>query len=222
MEVVVHQAVRQAAPIEPTDGAFQLAEELEPVGVAAVERTAIPGAGCHVIVTVRDEEPEWTRHAMVRTTAGVLAPGAGLQDLTPCFGAGRPSHLGRSSDWGPDPMGRQWAPADLLSTMRTLRMHLLGLDVADVQGRTLGQVVDTYPFDGGGELEMIVLRLRRFGERRMLPVSELRLDNGRIVVPFSQHQVEDAPGLSTGRHADEDPWRAKTYWYYEEYAVARA
>jgi hypothetical protein len=119
-------------------------------------------------------------------------------------------------------MGRQWAAADQLDTMRTLRMHLLGLEVADVNGRTLGQVVDTYPFDGGGELEMVVLRLRRFGERRMLPASELRLDDGRLIVPFSQHQVEDSPGLSTGRHADEDPWRAKTYWYYEDYAVARA
>ncbi len=101
-------------------------------------------------------------------------------------------------------------------------MHLLGLDVADVTGRSLGQVVDTYPLDGGGELEMIVLRLRRFGERRMLPVSELRIEDGRIVVPFSRHQIEDSPGVSTGRHVDEDPWRSKTYWYYEDQAVSPA
>jgi hypothetical protein len=106
--------------------------------------------------------------------------------------------------------------------MRTLRMHLLGLDVADSSGSALGSVVDTYPFDGGGELEMIVLRLRRFGERRMLPVSELRLHEGRLVAPFSRRQIEDSPALSTGRHADEDPWRAKTYWYYEEPEVAGA
>jgi hypothetical protein len=108
--------------------------------------------------------------------------------------------------------------------MRTLRMHLLGLDVTDVHGKSLGQIVDTYPFDGGGELEMIVLRLRRFGERRMLPVSEVRWTDGsrKVTVPFTRHQVEDSPGMSTGRHADEDPWRSKTYWYYEEYAVARA
>ena len=124
--------------------------------------------------------------------------------------------LGSGPD-GPTMGGRRSS-----STMRTLRMHLLGLEVADVNGRTLGQVVDTYPFDGGGELEMVVLRLRRFGERRMLPVSELRMDDGRLVVPFTRHQVEDSPGLSTGRHADEDPWRAKTYWYYEDHAVARA
>jgi hypothetical protein len=99
-------------------------------------------------------------------------------------------------------------------------MHILGLEVADVTGTVLGSVVDTYPFDGGGELEMIVLRLRRFGERRMLPVSELRLHEGRLYAPFSRHQIEDSPGLSTGRHADEDPWRAKTYWFYEEPEVA--
>ncbi len=99
-------------------------------------------------------------------------------------------------------------------------MHLLGVEVADVTGATLGQVVDTYPFDGGGELEMVVLRLRRFGERRMLPVSELRLERGRLVAPFTRIQIEDSPALSTGRHADEDPWRSKTYWYYEEPFIA--
>ena len=74
-------------------------------------------------------------------------------------------------------------------------MHLLGLEVADVNGGVLGQVVDTYPFDGGGELEMIVLRLRRFGERRMLPVSELRLDERPAASRRSRGiQIEDSPG----------------------------
>ena len=101
-------------------------------------------------------------------------------------------------------------------------MHLLGLEVADASGAALGHVVDTYPFDGGGEIEMVVVRLRRFGERRMLPVSELRLEGGRIVTPFTRLQIEDSPGLSTGRHADDDPWRAKTYWYYEDGVTAGA
>jgi hypothetical protein len=101
-------------------------------------------------------------------------------------------------------------------------MYFLGLEVADFTGTSVGHVVDTYPFDGGGELEMVVLRLRRFGERRMLPVSELRLQRGRLVAPFTRMQIEDSPGLSTGRHADEDPWRAKTYWFYEDPATVRA
>ena len=105
--------------------------------------------------------------------------------------------------------------------MRTLRTHLLGLEVADVSGSVLGSVVDTYPFDGGGELEMVVLRLRRFGERRMLPIAQLRRQDGRLVAPFTRHQIEDSPALSSGRHADEDPWRAKAYWFYEEPEVAQ-
>src|SRR5215217_497448 len=112
-------------------------------------------------------------------------------------------------------MGRRWRLADSPSTMRTLRMHLLGLDVTDANGTTLGHVVDTYPFDGGGELEMIVVRLRRFGERRMLPVSELRLDGGRLVAPFTRRQIEDSPILD-GRRVDDDPWRSKSYWFWED------
>src|SRR4051812_19991186 len=100
--------------------------------------------------------------------------------------------------------------------MRFLRIAYLGRDVADVSGNVLGRVVDTYPFDGGGELDMVVVRLRRFGERRMLPVSDLRLENGRLISPFSRFQIEDSPDLGEGRHAGDDPWRAKTYWYYEE------
>jgi hypothetical protein len=100
--------------------------------------------------------------------------------------------------------------------MRTLRTHVLGLEVAAADGDVLGHVVDTYPFDGGGELEMIVLRLRRFGERRMMPISHLILQNGQLVAPFTRIQIEDSPSLSSGRHADEDPWRSKTYWFYED------
>ncbi len=101
-------------------------------------------------------------------------------------------------------------------------MHLLGLEVADAEGGVLGHVVDTYPFDGGGELEMVVLRLRRFGERRMLPISQLVLHQGRLVAPFTRIQIEDSPSLSSGRHADEDPWRSKTYWYYEDPVIVNS
>ena len=100
--------------------------------------------------------------------------------------------------------------------MRTLRMNYLGLELTDAQGTVVGQVVDTYPYDGGGELDMVIVRLRRFGERRMLPVAELRFIWGRLVAPFSRLQIEDAPEMSEGANVAEDPWRAKTYWHYED------
>ena len=103
--------------------------------------------------------------------------------------------------------------------MRNSRMSLLGLEIADVGGNPVGHVVDTYPYDGGGELELVVVRLRRFGERRMLPSSELRLVGGCLVAPFTRMQIEDSPGPSCGRHAAEDPYRAKDYWRCEEPAL---
>jgi hypothetical protein len=107
----------------------------------------------------------------------------------------------------------------LKSIVRGLYMHLFGLEVADASGAALGQVVDTYPLDGGGDPEMIVLRLRRFGEWRMLPVTHLRVDGGRLVAPFSRMQIEDSPAPSRRRHEDEDPCRARAYWRHEEPVV---
>ena len=115
------------------------------------------------------------------------------------------------------------ASADLLDTMRTLRMHLLGIEVADATG-TLARV---------GRRHLSLRRWRRARDGRA-PDAALRRaphapdvascgsTKGACVAPFSRHQIEDSPALSTGRHADEDPWRAKTYWYYEEPAVAVA
>jgi hypothetical protein len=105
--------------------------------------------------------------------------------------------------------------------MRSLRLNLLGMEIADAEGATLGHVVDTYPFDGGGELELVILRMRRFGERRMIPIGDLRFELGRLVAPYDRRQVEDSPALSTNRHAEDDPYRAKAYWRFEEPAEHR-
>jgi len=102
--------------------------------------------------------------------------------------------------------------------MRSLRLNLLGMKVRDAEGGVLGRVVDTYPFDGGGELELVVMRLWRFGERRMLPIETLRFEWGELVAPYTRMQVEDSPALSTNRHAEDDPYRAKAYWRFEETA----
>ena len=86
-------------------------------------------------------------------------------------------------------------------------------------GLPLGSVVDTYPFDGG-EVELAVVRLEgAFGGRRMIPVEELTDGGYALRTPFARWQVEDSPELSTGRHAVEDPERAKSFWRFEEPAT---
>ncbi len=106
---------------------------------------------------------------------------------------------------------------------RWTRWGLLGQEVRDGAGDTVGRVIDTYPFDGG-EVELVVLRLDgRFGGRRMLPIEEVHPDIAGLWTPFAGWQIEDSPELTYGRHQVEDPERAKSYWRFEEPAVlARA
>jgi hypothetical protein len=100
--------------------------------------------------------------------------------------------------------------------MRWTRWSLVGHNVCDGNGNTVGRVVDTFPFDGG-EVEMIVVKLSgAFGERRMLSVQDLWYDGFDVRTPFARWQIEDSPQLSYGRHASEDPDRAKSYWRFEE------
>jgi hypothetical protein len=103
--------------------------------------------------------------------------------------------------------------------MRWTRWGLLGQDVYDMDGTPVGRVVDTYPFDGG-PVEMAVVRLASaFGARRLLALDTAWQDGYGLRTPFSAWQVEDSPPLSDGRHAAEDPERARSYWRYEEPAV---
>ena len=106
--------------------------------------------------------------------------------------------------------------------MRTLirnrwtRWNLLGREVVDGAGLPLGPVVDTFPFDGG-EVELAVVRLAgAFATRHMIPVEELEEAGLALRTPFARWQVEDSPQLSGGRHAAEDPDRAKGYWRFAE------
>jgi PRC-barrel domain protein len=100
--------------------------------------------------------------------------------------------------------------------MRVSRRNLLGLRVQDWDGEEVGRVVDTWPDDGGWEMVLVVVRLQRFGERRMLPVDSMLVWGGILRVPYTRRQIEDAPEASLGVHRAEDPWRAMAYWRFEE------
>jgi PRC-barrel domain protein len=99
---------------------------------------------------------------------------------------------------------------------RVSRRNLLGLRVQDCNGQDIGQVVDTWPEDGGWELDMVVVRLARFGERRMLPAESVTLWGHVLVAPYTRMQVEDAPVTGEGVHRADDPYRAMAYWRWEE------
>jgi hypothetical protein len=105
----------------------------------------------------------------------------------------------------------------MMSTMRDVsRRSLLGLDVHDCHGQEIGRVVDTWPNDGGFELELVVIRLPRFGERRMLPADRVVALGHLLHTPFSRAQIDDAPAVDGGRHGADDPYKAKAYWMFED------
>src|SRR5919206_4212672 len=95
---------------------------------------------------------------------------------------------------------------------RVSRRNLLGMRVEDCKGEEIGQVVDTWPEDGGWELEMVVVRLSRFGERRMLPADAVTAWGHVLIAPYTRMQVEDAPVTGEGVHRADDPYRAMAYW----------
>jgi len=96
------------------------------------------------------------------------------------------------------------------------RVTLLGLQVHDCHGEEVGRVVDTWPNDGGWELEMVVVRLSRFGERRMLPIESLTAWGQTLYSVHTKMQIEDAPVSGEGVHRADDPYRALAYWRWEE------
>jgi hypothetical protein len=99
---------------------------------------------------------------------------------------------------------------------RVTRRNLLGLRVQDCSGEEIGQVVDTWPEDGGWEVEMVVVRLSRFGERRMLPADVVTVCGHVLAAPYTRRQIEDAPLTGEGVHRADDPYRAMAYWRWEE------
>ena len=93
---------------------------------------------------------------------------------------------------------------------------MLGHEVLDGAGVMVGTVVDTYPFDGG-EVELVVVRLNgAFGGKRMLAIDDLWADGWGLRTPYSAWQVEDSPALRSGRDASDAPYRARSYWRFEE------
>jgi hypothetical protein len=97
------------------------------------------------------------------------------------------------------------------------RSALLGLMVTDCQGEEMGRVIDTWPFDGGGEPELAVVRMGRLGGRRMVPVDSLWYFAGELRLPYRRFQVEDSPAVGEDWHTlVDDPHCAVSYWRWEE------
>ncbi len=97
--------------------------------------------------------------------------------------------------------------------MRLICRHeVVGLEVQDREGAFVGTVQDTYPLDGGGEVQLLLVRPgRRFGRERYVPTDGLRLEDGKVHLPVRRTDVEDCPPADDRRWADPADV-ARGYW----------
>ncbi len=92
-----------------------------------------------------------------------------------------------------------------------IKGSLLGLTVLDLTGSAAGQVVDTHPCDGSSP-EFAVVRLGRFGQKVLVAVdAAVRLEHG-LQVPYTRHEIEDAPSTESARYLHERVSIARAYW----------
>ena len=99
----------------------------------------------------------------------------------------------------------------MLKTLR--RADLVGITVVDRNGAALGKVRDTFPQDGGGVPDMVLVDVGKFmPRRRWLPVQQSWLVSDELNVPFARWQVEDGPSAEDNRWGDPAAV-ARAYWF---------
>jgi sporulation protein YlmC with PRC-barrel domain len=87
---------------------------------------------------------------------------------------------------------------------RFFRRDFVGRELIDRDGHLVGKVADTWPTDGGGEPEMLLIKMGQFSLRRYVPIQgvELSDDDRQIRIPWSRLEVDDAPDAEDIRWGD--------------------
>ena len=89
---------------------------------------------------------------------------------------------------------------------------MAGHDVVDREGTFIGTVADTFPLDGGGEIELLLVNVgRRFPRRRYLPAGDIHVKDGVVRMPMLRAEIEDCPCAEDRRWGDPADL-ARGYW----------
>jgi len=77
------------------------------------------------------------------------------------------------------------------------------MQVVDANGAYVGIAADTWPLDGGGEAELVLVKVgRRFARLRYLPLKRARFDRDVLRLDATLHEIEDAPSAEDCRWGD--------------------
>ncbi len=90
--------------------------------------------------------------------------------------------------------------------------ELRGMQVLDRDGKAIGTVADTWPDDGGGEPELLLVHLGgRFKRPRFVPLAGARCEEGKLRLPWTRDGLEDGPRADDHRWGA-SPDLARAYW----------
>jgi hypothetical protein len=95
--------------------------------------------------------------------------------------------------------------------MRAYRTYR-GLGVVDAAGEEVGTVADVWPADGGGEPELVLVKVgRRFARERYLPLDRRSEVAEVLRVPWRRTEIIEAPDAGDRRWGD-PALIAQAYW----------
>jgi hypothetical protein len=87
-----------------------------------------------------------------------------------------------------------------------------GLGVVDAAGDEVGTVADVWPADGGGEPELVLVKVgRRFARTRYLPLDGRAEVADVLRVPWTRTEIAEAPDAEDRRWGD-PAHVAQSYW----------
>ena len=89
-----------------------------------------------------------------------------------------------------------------MSMVRRFRRDYVGRAVVDCAGHPVGKVADTWPTDGGGEPEMLLVKLSHFAMRRYVPISGVERSDDALQLPWTKLEIDDAPDAEDIRWGD--------------------
>jgi PRC-barrel domain protein len=92
---------------------------------------------------------------------------------------------------------------------------LLGAELRAADGSKVGTIGQVYLDDYYDEPEWVTVNTGLFGtSESFVPLSEARIDDGVVTVPYSKDKIRKAPNISDSGHLSEAEER-NLYDYYE-------
>jgi sporulation protein YlmC with PRC-barrel domain len=90
-----------------------------------------------------------------------------------------------------------------------------GRQVVDTMGEKIGSVQDVFYDDAMDQPEWLMVKMGLFGQKRVfVPAQDVRTDGERLMVPYTEDRVKEAPQVAKGGESLSRDEERELYIYY--------